>query len=50
VLIKMDRGKNTRTPDEYVRLARGEFSSVQSVVRTDLNRFPYTHCILTCQN
>ena len=50
LLIKLDRGKNTRTPEEYERLARQEFASVQSVVRTDLNRFPYTHCIMTCQS
>jgi SAM-dependent methyltransferase len=50
LLITLDRGKNTRTPKEYERLARHEFASVQSVVRTDLNRFPYTHCIMTCQN
>jgi SAM-dependent methyltransferase len=50
LLIKMDRGKNTRAPEAYEALARHEFASVQSVVRTDLNRFPYTHCIMTCQN
>jgi cyclopropane fatty-acyl-phospholipid synthase-like methyltransferase len=50
LLIKMDRGKNVRTLEAYERLAREVFPSVQSVVRTDLNRFPYTHCIMTCQN
>jgi SAM-dependent methyltransferase len=50
LLIGLDRGKNVRTPEEYEALARGSFSSVTSVVRTDLNRFPYTHCIMTCQN
>jgi cyclopropane fatty-acyl-phospholipid synthase-like methyltransferase len=50
LLIGLDRGKNVRTPEAYQALARQSFSSVKAVVRTDLNRFPYTHCIMTCQN
>lgn len=50
LLIGLDRGRNVRTPEAYETLARQSFSSVTSVVRTDLNRFPYTHCIMTCQN
>jgi cyclopropane fatty-acyl-phospholipid synthase-like methyltransferase len=49
LLIKMDRGRNIRTREGYEKLARAVFPAVDSVVRTDLNRFPYTHCIMTCQ-
>jgi SAM-dependent methyltransferase len=48
MLLKMDRGRFVRTPDQYVRLARVAFDRVDSVVRHDLLRTPYTHHIMTC--
>ena len=49
LLIGLDRGRNTRTPSAYEALAKRSFGTVETVVRTDLNRFPYTHCIMTCR-
>jgi cyclopropane fatty-acyl-phospholipid synthase-like methyltransferase len=48
-LIDRDRGRNTRTEQGYVDLARTAFSSVEAVVREDLLRMPYTHAILRCR-
>lgn len=48
-LIDRDRGRNTRTEQGYVALARTAFSSVEAVVREDLLRIPYTHAILRCR-
>jgi SAM-dependent methyltransferase len=49
LLIGLDRGQNVRTPEAFADLARVHFPSVDVAVRTDLNRVPYTHCILTCR-
>jgi SAM-dependent methyltransferase len=49
LLLKMDRGRFVRTPDQYVRLARLAFEHVESVVRRGLLRSPYTHHIMTCR-
>jgi SAM-dependent methyltransferase len=49
LLLKMDRGRFVRTPDQYVRLARLAFDQVESVVRRGLLRSPYTHHIMTCR-
>jgi SAM-dependent methyltransferase len=47
-LVARDRGQNIRTPEEYEALAAAVFGEVKVVVRHDLLRFPYTHCILEC--
>jgi SAM-dependent methyltransferase len=49
LLLKMDRGRFVRTPDQYVRLARQAFDQVEGVVRRGLLRSPYTHHIMTCR-
>ena len=46
LVIKRDRGQHVRIPDEYLSLASGSFESVSSIVRTDLLRISYTHCVL----
>jgi SAM-dependent methyltransferase len=45
-LILWDRGTNVRSEDGYVRLAETVLADVQTTVRSDLLRLPYTHCIL----
>ncbi len=46
--IRLDRGKNVRTAEGYLALAKERFSDVKVDIRTDLLRIPYTHCIMTC--
>jgi SAM-dependent methyltransferase len=41
-LIRADRGEHVRTPGEYETLLRTQFSSIESEVRRDLLRVPYT--------
>jgi SAM-dependent methyltransferase len=48
-LLSKDRGKNVRTQEEYVRLARTVFTDVTPVIRHDLFRVPYTLLILECR-
>jgi SAM-dependent methyltransferase len=48
VLLRMDRGRHVRTPEQYVALAREAFEHVESHVRHDLLRIPYTHHIMVC--
>lgn len=45
-LARRDRGRNVRSPQEYETLARSVFTDVKIVVRHDLLRIPYSHCIL----
>jgi SAM-dependent methyltransferase len=47
-LLSRDRGRFVRTADAYQKLASGVFSRVQSNIRHDLLRFPYTLIILDC--
>jgi cyclopropane fatty-acyl-phospholipid synthase-like methyltransferase len=47
-LLARDRGRFVRTVDAYQKLASGVFSRVQSNIRHDLLRFPYTLIILEC--
>jgi len=47
-LINRDRGRNARTEQGYVELARTAFQSVEAFIREDLLRVPYTHVILRC--
>jgi SAM-dependent methyltransferase len=48
-VISRDRGQHVRTVETYVPLAETAFGSVQPVVRHDLLRIPYSHCILECR-
>jgi SAM-dependent methyltransferase len=45
-IAKRDRGRNVRRPEGYEALARRVFDDVTVVVRHDLLRIPYTHCVL----
>jgi SAM-dependent methyltransferase len=47
-LLSHDRGKHIRTQEEYLRLAAARFSKVESELRHDLLRVPYTHLIMRC--
>jgi len=47
LVILADRGRYVRNPAEYERLAAPLFE-VETAVRSDLLRIPYTHCILEC--
>jgi SAM-dependent methyltransferase len=47
-LLSRDRGRFVRTADAYQRLASGVFPQIQSNIRHDLLRFPYTLIILEC--
>jgi len=49
-MLDKDRGKFVRSREEYLRLASMRFSSVESHLRHDLLRIPYTHLILSCSN
>jgi hypothetical protein len=49
LLLRLDRGRYVRTQDEYCRLARVVFPNVDSVLRRNLLRVPYTHLIMTCR-
>ena len=49
-LLGKDRGKFVRTRAEYLRLASASFASVESHLRHDLLRIPYTHLIMRCGN
>jgi SAM-dependent methyltransferase len=48
MIIRRDRGHHVRDADHYARLAMPSFSRVHAVIRHDLLRIPYTHCILEC--
>jgi SAM-dependent methyltransferase len=45
-ILARDRGRHIRGPKEYERLARDALSTVETTVRHDLLRIPYSHCIL----
>ena len=45
--IKHDRGRNVRTPEEYLRLAREVFSDSDGLV-AHRRWLPYTHWIMQC--
>jgi SAM-dependent methyltransferase len=46
--LSHDRGNFVRTQAEYLRLASARFSKVDSHLRHDLLRMPYTHLIMVC--
>jgi SAM-dependent methyltransferase len=45
-LIARDRGRNIRSPSQYEKLAEEVLSESRFVVRHDLLRIPYTHCVI----
>lgn len=48
-LVSKDRGQNVRRSDTYIEIAKTYFPSVQSEVRHDLLRLPYSFCALECR-
>ena|SRR5579859_4689413 len=49
-LLRHDRGKFIRRPEDYQQLARKRFSRVEPDLRHDLLRVPYTHILMRCSN
>jgi len=47
-LLARDRGKFVRTREDYLRLASAHFGRVETYLRHDLLRIPYTHLIMRC--
>ncbi len=47
-MMKRDRGQNIRAPEQYAALPVGIFPAVNCVIREDLLRIPYSHCIMSC--
>jgi len=47
-LLARDRGEYIRTEEQYVEIASQVFANINSTVRHDLLRVPYTHLILEC--
>jgi len=47
-LLSRDRGQFVRTQEQYERLARSSFNQVESDLREDVLRIPYTHLIMVC--
>jgi hypothetical protein len=47
-LLSRDRGRYVRSPESYQRLAAAVFPHVQTTIREDLLRIPYTHFIMSC--
>lgn len=47
-LAKHDRGRHVRTMNEYKRLMSTTFGIVNTEIRHDIARFPYTHLIMEC--
>ena len=48
LLIKMDRGQNIRTAEQYKELTVSDFPNLELSVRGDLLRVPYNHAIMVC--
>jgi SAM-dependent methyltransferase len=49
-LLERDRGPFVRRPEQYLKLASEHFVEVESYLRNDLLRVPYTHLIMCCRN
>ena len=47
-MLQRDRGKFVRPKEEFVALAKQRFSKVETFVRHDLVRIPYTALIMCC--
>lgn len=48
LLIRMDRGRNVRTADDYAVLAKANFPLISQTLHHDLLRIPYTLHIMEC--
>lgn len=48
-IVSRDRGEYVREVAAYTKLAEAVFPKVQTLVRHDLLRVPYTHVILECE-
>ena len=49
-MLRRDRGKFVRPKAEFVKLASQHFAKVETFVRHDLVRIPYTALIMQCAN
>jgi SAM-dependent methyltransferase len=49
-LLRNDRGKYIRVPQQYEQLAARKFSKIDLNLRQDLLRVPYSHLIMRCSN
>lgn len=49
-MLKRDRGKFVRPKNEFVKLAAQRFGKVETYIRHDLVRIPYTALIMRCSN
>ena len=45
IMMALDRGRYVRQSEHYDFLVRQAFPSAERTIRSDLNAFPYTHCI-----
>jgi SAM-dependent methyltransferase len=50
LLVKSDRGRFARSPDDYKKLIQEELTSVVVTVHHDLLRVPYTHALIIAKN
>ena len=48
MLLDMDRGLHVRSLDAWLELVRPVFPGVQTHLRTDFLRIPYTHLVMEC--
>lgn len=46
LLLKLDRGRYVRTPEQYIAIARQNFPDAQARLLHDLLYIPYTHCLV----
>lgn len=46
LLLRLDRGRFVRSPEQYVAIAQRSFSKVRVRVLHDLLHVPYTHCFV----
>lgn len=49
LLIRMDRGRNVRTAEEYAALSRSVFTGLDQSIIHNWMRVPYTHHIMECR-
>ena len=49
-LLRRDRGRFVRTRPAYLALAREAYPSVESDLRHDLLRIPYTHLVMVARS
>jgi hypothetical protein len=48
LLLALDRGRHVRDQAGYEALAHSAFDHVESGLRHDLVRLPYTHLVMEC--